>query len=315
MRFQFKTSYNQDIRLFRDKVGAFWYGLLALAVLALPAAALRILCRRDHLGVHLRHRRHLADGAGRLHRPGLAGPCRVPRHRRLRPRLLPEARHALGAVGGAGRADHHGQRPRRRAAGAAHDRHLPRHRHAGLRGDHPGGVQPLGVGDPRLRRHAGGQARHLRRPLRGRPVVLLSLPVLPGAGAVADAQPAALADRPRLDRHPRQRDRRPVDGRQPGDLQVDGLRLLGGADGAGGRAVRPQDRLSGARHLHHPAVDPVPAAGDRGRAGLAARRGVRRHLRGPPAAGHRHPARFDPRQHGRGGVRPPASRRSAWWAS
>src|SRR6267142_4748089 len=36
MRFQFKTSYNQDIRLFRDKVGAFWYGLLALAVLALP---------------------------------------------------------------------------------------------------------------------------------------------------------------------------------------------------------------------------------------------------------------------------------------
>jgi branched-chain amino acid transport system permease protein len=36
MRFQFKTSYNQDIRLFRDKVDAFWYGLLALAVLALP---------------------------------------------------------------------------------------------------------------------------------------------------------------------------------------------------------------------------------------------------------------------------------------
>ena len=59
-------------------------------------------------------------------------------------------------VGGAGRADHHGQRPRRRPAGAAHDRHLSRHRHACLRGDHPGGVQPLGVGDPRLRRHAGG---------------------------------------------------------------------------------------------------------------------------------------------------------------
>ena len=75
-----------------------------------------------------------------------------------------------------------------------------------------------------------------------------------------------------------------------------------GADGAGRRAVRAQDRLSGARHLHHPAVDPVPAAGDRGRAGLAARRGVRRDLRGPAAAGHRHPARFDPRQHGRRGV-------------
>src|SRR5258707_4534858 len=36
MRFQFKTSYNQDIRLFRDKVDGSWYGLLAVAVLALP---------------------------------------------------------------------------------------------------------------------------------------------------------------------------------------------------------------------------------------------------------------------------------------
>src|SRR6185369_17275173 len=32
----FKTSYNQDIRIFRDKVDGFWYGLLALAVLVLP---------------------------------------------------------------------------------------------------------------------------------------------------------------------------------------------------------------------------------------------------------------------------------------
>ena len=55
----------------------------------------------------------------------------------------------------------------------------------------------------------------------------------------------------------------------------------------------------GAGHLHHPAVDPVPAAGDRGRAGLAAWRGVRRDLRGPPAAADRHPARFDPGQHER----------------
>jgi branched-chain amino acid transport system permease protein len=36
MRFQFKTSYNQDIRLFKDRVDAGWYGLLALAVVALP---------------------------------------------------------------------------------------------------------------------------------------------------------------------------------------------------------------------------------------------------------------------------------------
>ena len=37
MRFQFKTSYNQDIRLFRDRIDVAWYGLLAAAVLILPA--------------------------------------------------------------------------------------------------------------------------------------------------------------------------------------------------------------------------------------------------------------------------------------
>ncbi len=36
MRFPFKTSYNQDIRIFRDRVDAFWYGLLAVLVLILP---------------------------------------------------------------------------------------------------------------------------------------------------------------------------------------------------------------------------------------------------------------------------------------
>src|SRR5689334_8275711 len=36
MRFQFKTSYNQDIRLFKDRVDVGWYGLLAAAVVALP---------------------------------------------------------------------------------------------------------------------------------------------------------------------------------------------------------------------------------------------------------------------------------------
>ena len=37
MRFAFKTSYAQDIRLFRDRIDASWYGLLAAAVLLLPA--------------------------------------------------------------------------------------------------------------------------------------------------------------------------------------------------------------------------------------------------------------------------------------
>ena len=37
MRFLFKTAYEQDIRLFRDGTTAMWYGLLAVAVLLLPA--------------------------------------------------------------------------------------------------------------------------------------------------------------------------------------------------------------------------------------------------------------------------------------
>jgi branched-chain amino acid transport system permease protein len=37
MRFLFKTSYEQDIRLFRDGTTALWYALLAITVLLLPA--------------------------------------------------------------------------------------------------------------------------------------------------------------------------------------------------------------------------------------------------------------------------------------
>jgi branched-chain amino acid transport system permease protein len=37
MRFLFKTAYEQDISLFRDRVAAIYYGLLAVAVLLLPA--------------------------------------------------------------------------------------------------------------------------------------------------------------------------------------------------------------------------------------------------------------------------------------
>jgi len=36
MRFIFKTSYNQDIQLFRDRVDLGWYGALAVAVVAVP---------------------------------------------------------------------------------------------------------------------------------------------------------------------------------------------------------------------------------------------------------------------------------------
>jgi branched-chain amino acid transport system permease protein len=36
MRFHFKTDYDQDIRLFKDGVQVFWYGLLAVCLLGLP---------------------------------------------------------------------------------------------------------------------------------------------------------------------------------------------------------------------------------------------------------------------------------------
>src|SRR5882724_7760912 len=37
MRFLFKTAYEQDIQLFRDRTTAAWYGLLVGIVLVLPA--------------------------------------------------------------------------------------------------------------------------------------------------------------------------------------------------------------------------------------------------------------------------------------
>jgi branched-chain amino acid transport system permease protein len=70
-------------------------------------------------------------------------------------------------------------------------------------------------------------------------------PVTGGLKGRADRQPAALAHRPRVGRDPRQRDRRPIDGRQSRRLQDHGLRLLGGTDGAGRRPLRAQDRVPG----------------------------------------------------------------------
>ena len=90
--------------------------------------------------------RALAHGAGRLHRAGQPRPRRLPRHRRLRPRLLRAgSRAAVGARRGAGGRAHRGGRRARRPAGAADDGRLPDHRHAGLRAHHPGGLHPLGA--------------------------------------------------------------------------------------------------------------------------------------------------------------------------
>ena len=45
MRFVFKTTYDQDIRLFRHGGQVFWYGLLALALLVAPTLLPSITCR------------------------------------------------------------------------------------------------------------------------------------------------------------------------------------------------------------------------------------------------------------------------------
>ena len=60
MRFVFKTSYDQDIRLFRHGGQVFWYGLLALALLVAPAmlpeyylSQLTFICIYSIVGVGL----------------------------------------------------------------------------------------------------------------------------------------------------------------------------------------------------------------------------------------------------------------------
>jgi hypothetical protein len=73
MRFIFKTSYEQDIRLAKHGGHVFWYGLLVLAWWRALAAA-RILAGAADLHPDLRHRRPGADAAGGLHRAVLAGP-------------------------------------------------------------------------------------------------------------------------------------------------------------------------------------------------------------------------------------------------
>ena len=292
MRFLFKTSYEQDIRLFRDASTASGTALLAVVVLALP-----VLLSRYYVGeitwvfiygicgvslmvlvgytglVSLGHAAFLGIGAyahAYFLQHGVPWVASVA--------LAVVITTACGIVVG-----------------------LPALRMTGIYlaiATLAFAViiqevfTPLGVGDQRLRRHGGRQAGDLRRSASTDEAAFYYLcAVLPGGDvlwltrnllrsptgrawvAIRDSEIAAQSM-----------------GVQPGGLQVDRLRLLGGADGPGRRAVRAQDRLSRAGHLHHPAVDPVAAAGDRGRARLAAWRCVRRDLRGPAAADHRHPA-------------------------
>ena len=185
MRFQFKTSYHQDIRIFRDKVDIFWYGLLAVVVLILPllmddyyvgetawvfiygicGVSLMVLVGYTGL-VSLGHAAFLGIGA-------------------YAHAYFIQHGHALDPVDGPRR--WRSPRPVGLIVG------LPALRMTGIYLT----IATLAFAviiqevfsrwesvTQRLRRHEGRQAGDLRLRVRHRPVVLLSLPVLPGARAV-----------------------------------------------------------------------------------------------------------------------------------
>ena len=140
---------------------------------------------------------------------------------------------AGGAVGGG--------RRRRRPAGAAREGHLPGHRDAGLRLHRRRGVRALGERDRRQRRHARQGARRCSAgsstPSESFYYLCLVLAVLATLG---DPEPAALADRARLRRHPRLGDLGAEHGHPPGALQDAVVRDLGRAGRHRRRAVRAQ---------------------------------------------------------------------------
>ena len=157
-----------------------------------------------------------------------------------------------------------GGRRRRRPAGAARQGHLPGDRDDRLRLHRRRGVRALGERDRRQRRHARQAARAVRLERRLGPVVLFPLPRRRRDRHPGHPQPAALADRPRLRRHPRLRDLGAEHGHPPGALQDAVVRDLGGAGRHRRRALRAQAEVHLARPVRHPAVD-RPGADDRGR--------------------------------------------------
>src|SRR5215468_616044 len=142
MRFLFKTAYEQDIRLFPDRVAAMWYGLLGVAVLLLPA-----LLSSYYVGEITWVFIYGICGVSLMVLVGYTG--------------LLSLGHA--AFLGIGASAHNGLRHRGRVAGIAHDGDLPRYRHACLLCDHPGSVHTLGVSDQGFRRDGGRKTRHIRR--------------------------------------------------------------------------------------------------------------------------------------------------------
>ena len=151
MRFQFKTTYEQDIRLFRDGVAAMWYGLLAVAVLLLPA-----VLSRYYVGEITWVFIYGICGVSLMVLVGYTGLLSLGHAAFLGIGAYAHAyflQHGVPWVASVapGHSDHHGFRHCSRTAGVAHGWHLSGDRYTRLRRDHPGSVHPLGDGDKGLR--------------------------------------------------------------------------------------------------------------------------------------------------------------------
>jgi branched-chain amino acid transport system permease protein len=120
------------------------------------------------------------------------------------------------------------------AAGAARQGHLPGHRHAGLRLHRRGRLCALGQRDRRQRRPVGAGARFFGWSIESTDGFYFAVPGHRRAGHAGHAQPAALAHRPRLRRHPRLRDLGAEHGHPPGALQDAVVRAVGRAGRHGG---------------------------------------------------------------------------------
>ena len=287
MRFIFKTDYEQDIRLAKHGGQVFWYGALLLLLLAAPWLFAEYWLAQLTFVLIYSHRRPGADAAGRLHRPVLARPCRLPRRGRLHPGGADQRRLALPARAGlaAGLSA---------AVGVVVG--LPALRVKGIYL----GIATLSFGFiveevlARWESVTGGNAGIRIKPARifgwtldsgdGFYFLCLALAV---AGHAGDPEPAALAHRPRLRRHPRFGNLGAEHGHPPGALQDPVVRAVGRARRHRRRAVRAQAAVHLARPVQHPAVD-RPAADDRDRRpGFGARRLPGRDLPDHDAAGDR----------------------------
>ena len=206
MRFIFKTNYDQDIAWSSTAARRSGTALLGLALLAAPLVCREFYAGAAHVRLHLRARRRRADAAGRLYRPDLARPRRVPRSRRLYRGVLLATGRAVRRVLAAAR--------RCSPGSPASSIGLPALRLSGIYL----AIATLAFGFIVEDVFAHWESGHRRQfaacrasaidlrlialetrtavllPVRSRSLVLVML---------AFAQPAALADRPRLRRDPR----------------------------------------------------------------------------------------------------------------